>query len=111
MSANYGLIPDHAATDFTRACPIVASYGARDKSLHGAAQRLDRLLDELGIDHDVKEYAGVGHGFMNDHHDEHTPWYFAFMGRFVGGVAFDDVATADARHRISVFLQQHLAGS
>ena len=108
-SANYGTIPAHAETVLAQACPIVGSYGARDTSLRGAAERLNRLLDDLGIDHDVKEYPGVGHAFMNDHRDEHTPWYFAMMSRFVGGVAFDEAATADARHRISAFFREHLA--
>jgi len=109
-SANYGTIPAHAETVLAQACPIVGSYGARDTSLRGAAERLNRLLDDLGIDHDVKEYPGVGHAFMNDHRDEHTPWYFAMMSRFVGGVAFDEAATADARRRISAFFREHLAG-
>jgi carboxymethylenebutenolidase len=107
-STNYGALPAHAETALAQACPIVGSYGARDTSLRGTAERLNALLDELGIDHDVKEYPGVGHSFMNDHRDEHTPWYFALMARFVGGVTFDENATADARHRISAFFHQHL---
>lgn len=108
-STNYGALPAHAEIALAQACPIVGSYGARDRSLRGTAERLNRLLDELGIDHDVKEYSGVGHSFMNDHSDDHTPWYFAMMARFVGGVAFDADATADARRRISAFFRQHLS--
>jgi carboxymethylenebutenolidase len=109
-STNYGALPPRAETALAQACPIVGSYGERDGSLRGTAGRLNRLLDELGVDHDIKEYPGVGHSFMNDHRDERTPWYFAMMARFVGGVAFDAAATADARRRISVFFHQHLAG-
>ena len=47
------------------ACPIVASYGARDRGLRGRAQRLENALQALGIEHDVKEYPDAGHSFMN----------------------------------------------
>ena len=36
------------------ACPIVGSYGARDRSLPGRAARLEQALTELGVPHDVK---------------------------------------------------------
>ena len=32
-----------------------------------AGARLERTLTALGVDHDIKVYPGVGHGFMNDH--------------------------------------------
>ena len=57
---------------------------------------------------DVKEYAGAGHSFMNDHRDERTPWLFAVMGRFTGGIDFHEPATLDARHRIIAFFERHL---
>jgi carboxymethylenebutenolidase len=47
------------------ACPIVGSYGGRDRSLRGRAARLRQALSELGIPHDVKEYPDAGHSFMN----------------------------------------------
>lgn len=60
----YGALPaDDAALD--GACPIVASYGRRDPALRGAAAKLERLLSERHIAHDVKEYPDVGHAFAN----------------------------------------------
>lgn len=38
------------------ACPVVASYGARDRALRGAAGRLEEALVEVGVEHDVVEY-------------------------------------------------------
>jgi len=55
------------------ACPVVASYGGRDKILIGAAGKLDRALTRLGVEHDVKEYPAAGHQFMND--AENAPWF------------------------------------
>ena len=43
--------------DFLRqACPIVGSYGGKDRTLRGAADRLQRALTAVGVEHDVKEY-------------------------------------------------------
>ena len=64
-AVNYGEVPKDAGTRLAGACPIVASYGARDLTLRGRADRLERALDELGIVHDVKEYPDAGHSFLN----------------------------------------------
>ena len=66
-SVNYGTAPKNAYTaDFlTGACPIVASYGGRDRSLRGAAARLEKALTAAGVEHDVKEYPQAGHEFLN----------------------------------------------
>jgi carboxymethylenebutenolidase len=107
-SVNYGAIPAEPLTALRDACPVVASYGATDRSLKGAAASLDGILSTLGIDHDVQEYPDAGHSFMNDHRDEHTPWLFAVMGRFTGGIAFNEPAALDARSRIIAFFDRRL---
>ena len=108
MGASYGALPAEPLAALQDACPIVASYGAGDRSLRGAAATLEAVLDELGVAHDVKEYPGVGHAFMNDHRDEHTPTLFALMGRMTGGIAYDEPATLDARARITAFFGRYL---
>jgi len=107
-SVNYGAIPADAGTRLAAACPIVASYGARHGSLRGAAEKLNRILDELAIDHDVKEYPDAGHGFINDHRDERIPPLFASMARFIGGAEYHEPSAADARRRIEAFFERHL---
>ncbi len=64
-SVNYGEVPKDAAQRLAGACPIVASYGRRDRTLIGRAQRLRSALDELGVEHDIKEYPNAGHSFLN----------------------------------------------
>lgn len=64
-SVNYGEVPKDAAERLAGACPIVASYGKRDRGLPGRAERLESALTQLGVEHDVKEYANSGHSFMN----------------------------------------------
>jgi len=107
-SVNYGSIPANAETALAGACPIVASYGAKDGSLRGATARLNQLLDDLEIDHDVKEYPEAGHGFLNDHRDERIPPMFALMARFIGGSDYHEPSAEDARRRIAAFFGRHL---
>jgi carboxymethylenebutenolidase len=64
-SVNYGEVPKDASTRLAGACPIVGSYGARDRTLRGHAERLERALSEIGIAHDVKEYPDAAHSFLN----------------------------------------------
>jgi carboxymethylenebutenolidase len=103
-SVNYGQVPKDAATILEGACPVVGSFGARDRTLRGAAARLERALDAAGVPHDVKEYADAGHSFLNDHDSV----LFAVAGRLMGG-GHDEAATEDARHRIIGFFRTHLA--
>ena len=67
---NYGVgVPKDAYAEscLAGACPIVGSYGAKDRANRGTAQKLDRVLQALAVDHDVKEYPDAGHAFLNDH--------------------------------------------
>lgn len=64
-SVNYGEVPEDTIERLRGACPIVASYGSRDRTLRGRAQRLERALTELGVPRDVKEYPDAGHSFLN----------------------------------------------
>ena len=71
------------------ACPIVGSYGAKDRVNRGSAKRLERVLTATGVDHDIREYPGAGHGFLNDHDPSDMPVLFAVMGR-LSGTAFHE---------------------
>jgi carboxymethylenebutenolidase len=64
-SVNYGPLPKDLQSALAGACPIVASYGARDPRNHGAANRLTHGLEREGIPHDVVEYPEAGHSFLN----------------------------------------------
>lgn len=110
-SVNYGTAnKDAYSAGFLRtACPIVGSYGAKDRSLRGAAARLESVLTEVGVDHDVKEYASAGHAFLNDRvgAGDPSPALFAVMGK-VMNVGYEPEAARDARRRILDFFATHL---
>jgi carboxymethylenebutenolidase len=111
-SVNYGVAAKEVYTSsFLRdACPIVGSYGGRDRLLRGAAARLDQALTTAGIKHDVKEYSGAGHGFINDHDGagDKMPLLFAVSARLSPGLGYHEASAQDARRRIIAFFDAHL---
>lgn len=108
-AANYGGCPSDARDWLPRACPVVGSFGGADKSPLGAkaGERLDQLLGEFDVPHDVKVYPGVRHGFMNDHAPQDQTLFLRFLAR-ISGTRYDEAATEDARRRIIAFFNHHL---
>lgn len=108
-SVNYASASKRAYTaDALRgACPVVGSFGGRDLMLRGAAARLEASLDELGVDHDVKEYAPAGHSFLNDHDPRDLPLALSMLMK-LPVMGFHGPSAADARARIVSFFDRHL---
>src|SRR5271157_1183939 len=115
-SVNYGVMAPadaYSAAALQGACPIVGSFGGKDRNLRGAAGKLERALETLAIDHDVKEYPQAGHAFMNDHRGE-GPWsvlyvvlgHLPVIAGYVG--ACHQPSAQDARRRILWFFNRHL---
>lgn len=104
-ASNYGE-PPRSPEQLRNACPTVASYGGRDRALKGAAARLAQNLQDLGIEHDVKEYPNAGHSFMN--RDVSGPLPLRSVIKAMG-IRPDPVAAFDAWERLEVFLTRHLA--
>jgi carboxymethylenebutenolidase len=105
-SVNYGDVPKDADGVLAGACPIVASYGAKDRTLKGRAARLDHALSVNNVVHDVKEYPEAGHGFLNQH-DGAPGVLVAVLGRLLGQ-GYNESAAADARARIIEFFDRFL---
>ena len=106
-SVNYGSVPKDAESFLADACPIVGSYGAKDRTLRGAADRLERTLSANAVDNDVKEYPGAGHGFLNDHDPADVPKLFVVMAK-LSGASYHEPSAQDARRRILSFFDAHL---
>jgi carboxymethylenebutenolidase len=107
-SVNYGALPDEPRLSLRGSCPIVASYGAEDRTLRGAAAKLEDTLTALGVAHDVKEYAGTDHAFLNDHDDAEVPWVIRAIALAFGGGEYHPKSAAHARRRILDFFDAHL---
>lgn len=100
----YGEVPKDAADLLRGACPIVASYGARDWMMRGRAERLERALDALGIPHDVKVYPNATHSFMS-HHDGPV----LRVADAVFRIRYDESSAEDAWGRTLAFFGEHLS--
>jgi carboxymethylenebutenolidase len=101
---NYGHLPKDLDAALNSACPVVGSYGARDRTLKGAAAKLEAALAERGVPHDVKEYPRAGHSFL-----EQFPVGPLAPVLRVAGLGYEAASAGDAWRRIRVFFDEHLA--
>jgi carboxymethylenebutenolidase len=108
-STNYGGIPKGFDRFLAGACPIVGSYGAKDRSLRGTAAKLDLALTRVGVPHDVKEYPEAGHSFLNDHDPSEFNHLVVWLAR-LSNSGFHEASANDARRRILAFFDQYLRG-
>jgi len=82
------------------ACPIVASFGQRDRMNRGSGPRLEEVLTDKEIPHDVKTYPGAGHSFA-----DRAP--LQPISRVLG-FGENEEAAADAWQRVFTFFSQNL---
>ncbi|HTQ67903.1 MAG TPA: dienelactone hydrolase family protein [Solirubrobacteraceae bacterium] len=104
-AVNYGDVPEERAK-LDGACPVVASFGARDR-LFGAnmAARLEDHLGALGVPHDVKLYDGVGHSFFSE-----VDGWQGWLARMPSplSVGYDQRAADDGWERMLGFFAEHV---
>lgn len=105
-SVNYGEVPKDAE-ELRGSCPVVGSWGAKDRRLRGSAARAGAALDALGVPNDVKEYPAVGHGFLNrlppPLRGRYNPLAVAMSVNYR-----DPAAVEDAWRRIFAFFDEHV---
>jgi len=106
-SVNYGGVPKDAGNLLRGACPMIGSYGAKDRSLRKAPRLLEEALQANGIDHNVKVYADAGHSFLNDHDPAEVSTIFRVLAK-LSGSEFHESSALDARRRIIAFFDEHL---
>ena len=100
---NYGQIPTDAERELEGACPVVASFGGRDPALKGAGDQLQRALDALGVEYDIKTYPEAGHSFL-----EKFPAQAVVR---LAGFGHHRPSAEDAWGRILRFFDTHLKGT
>jgi carboxymethylenebutenolidase len=105
-SVNYGMLPRTLPGALEGACPVVASYGGRDRFLSGAAAKLDSALTTLDVPHDVKEYPSSGHSFLTD---SRIPAPMSVVSKIVMGHGKGRDAATDGWDRIFAFFDAHVA--
>lgn len=97
----YGMAPK----EMPRSCPVVASYGAKDKVLASAPATLSKNLADLGVPHDVKVYPEVGHSFYT----EAPGRILRMVGPYTPmALGYHEPSARDARERVVAFFHEHL---
>jgi carboxymethylenebutenolidase len=101
---NYAHLPKDLDEALRGACPVVASYGAKDRMMpDGTAAKLESALARAGVEHDVHEYPDAGHSFLNRH--DLGPGGALLR---VAGVGYHEPSAEDAWGRILRFFALHL---
>ena len=101
-AVNYGDVPEDAEGVLAGSCPIVGSYGGRDKGIPTTQpERLQRALAVLEVPHDVKIYPGRGHRFLTESAGD------GVLAK-VTGMSYEPHDAADAWERIYGFFGQFL---
>jgi len=104
-AANYGLLPQDIEP-LSRSCPVVASFGAKDRIVAGGtAAKLEAVLARGEVPRDIKEYPDVGHSFMNNWG---VPGPVRIIER-IARMAYSEPEAEDAWQRILGFFREHLS--
>lgn len=106
-SVNYGMLPADLDATLDGACPVVGTFGGRDLSLRGAAEKLEAALVARGIEHDVVEYPEAGHAFLNT--VPNGPRLARIMMGPMLRLGYKADEAADAWQRIDQFFRRTLA--
>ncbi|HSU35373.1 MAG TPA: dienelactone hydrolase family protein [Propionibacteriaceae bacterium] len=105
---NYAPVPDDVdalARDF---CPMVVSYGGRDR-IASSVPALTAALRNHSVPHDVEVYPNAGHCFLNDAYN--GPWAMRTVLLplvKLSHVGPEPEAAADTWRRIEAFFAEHL---
>ena len=99
----YGDVPK-SSDQLRGVCPVLGGYGDKDRLFAAQGRRLEKLLTERGIDHDVKIYEDAGHSFMS-RNSGFLPW----IGK-IGPIkaTYNPGAAEDSWKRIEAFFGRHL---
>lgn len=98
----YGGVPSKAKA-LAGICPVVGGWGETDMVYGQHGKRLEKHLEILGVEHDVKTYADVGHSYMNNH----DTFIFKELGDYSPlRSKYDEEASEDSWQRVLVFFDR-----
>ncbi len=101
----YGMTPaylDHVE----QSCPVVASYGAKDRVFQKPSQQLKKRLTQAAVTHDLKVYEDTGHSFMTKPRGHRIMDAVGAAGPMK--VGYNPAAAEDAWIRILAFFDEQL---
>ena len=108
-SVNYGGATQEVERALPDVCPIVGSYGAKDRwpGMRRVPERLESMLTAADVEHDLEVYPEAGHGFLNDHDPAELPIWVKAITK-IAAASYDEPSARDARRRIVDFFAVHL---
>jgi carboxymethylenebutenolidase len=93
----FGPLPQGAIAPGARLPPTLVLHGGADGIVPVAnAYAIQNLLAAQGVEHEVKVYAGEGHGFSGDAERDATRRVLAFLGRTLKGCSAEEAGRARA---------------
>ncbi len=104
-AVNYGEVPAERSK-LDGVCPVVASYGARDRVFGPkVAARLEQHLEDLGVSNEVKVYDGAGHSFFSE-----VDGWQGWLARMPTpmAVGYEQQAAEDGWRRMLDFFGEHV---
>lgn len=103
-AAFYGNVPK-TVEQLKGVCPVLGGFGGQDRVCAPQGLRLEKLLTEMNVEHDVKIYPDAGHSFMSHHGG-----VVGVIGKYTPLKAgYDEAAANDSWKRIEAFFGKHLA--
>jgi carboxymethylenebutenolidase len=108
-SVNYGGATEDLERALPDVCPIVGSYGAKDRwpGIGKVPDRLESMLAAADVDQDIKVYPDAGHGFLNAHDPAELPLWVKAIAK-LAAASYHEPSARDARRRIIGFFDVHL---
>jgi carboxymethylenebutenolidase len=102
-AVNYGAVPNDRA-ELDGLCPVVASYGGKDRIFAKQGEQLKQHLEALGVPHDYKLYPDVGHSFFSW---DNAPSWLAKLPSPMH-VGYSEPEAEDAWGRVLGFFAEHV---
>lgn len=106
VATYYGDVP-RQAEELKSVCPVLGGYGERDVAFTRRGRRLERHLEELGVEHDVRFYPEAGHSFMS----KHTGIVGAVGPLLPLRAQYNEEAAEDSWSRMLAFFETHLGAA
>lgn len=103
IAPNYGKAPPDEL--LAQSCPVVGSWGGRDRFLRKDPPRVARALKSAGVPNDLRVYPTAGHSFANQpkgHAISRT------LARPYMAIGYDEAAADDTWSRIEAFFAEHV---
>jgi carboxymethylenebutenolidase len=109
-SANYGRLPSDLDSAFEHSCPVIGSYGGKDRTMpKDSATKLEIALTRKDVPHDVHVYPEAGHAFLNPEADSTLPAPISGLMNVVMGIGPNPESAKVAWKRIDAFFMEHLS--